>query len=71
MKWGPVAPLEQVPSLVDSLGFFHLDCVAFSQEAKAEEVEIELRAQIEQAYKMGIKPSHLDTHMGCVVQTPE
>jgi predicted glycoside hydrolase/deacetylase ChbG (UPF0249 family) len=69
MKWGPVAPMDQVKSLVDSLGFFYADCMAFSKHAKIDEVELELRAQIEKAFKMGIKPSHLDTHMGCLVFT--
>jgi len=67
MKWSPVAPLGQVSSLVDSLGFFYDNCMDFGKFAKAEEVEIELRAQIEKAYKMGIYPTHLDTHMGCLI----
>lgn len=72
MKWGPVAPLGAVPSLVDSLGFFYDNCLDFGKNAKVEEAEVELRAQIEKAYKMGIKPTHLDTHMGCLVfNSPE
>lgn len=72
IKWGPVAPRDQVSSLVDSLGFFYDDCLEFGQNAKVEEAEIELRAQIEQAYKMGLRPTHLDTHMGCLVyNSPE
>lgn len=67
MKWSPVAPLGQVRSLVDSLGFFYDNCMNFGKFAKVEEVEIELRAQIEKAYKMGIRPTHLDTHMGCLI----
>jgi len=72
MKWRPVAPLGQVPSLVNELGHFHDNCLDFGQKAKVEEAEIELRAQIDLAYKMGIKPTHLDTHMGCLVfNSPE
>jgi len=67
MRWGPVASLDKVPSLVDSLGFLYADCLEFSQHMKVEEAEIELRAQIEKAYSMGIKPTHLDAHMGCLV----
>ena len=33
MKWGPVASLDQVPSLVDSLGFFYDNCLEFGQKA--------------------------------------
>ena len=72
MKWGPVAPLGKVPSLVNEFGFFYDNCLEFGQKAKPEEVEIELRAQIEKAIKMGIQPTHLDTHMGCLVyNSPE
>ena len=72
MKWGSVAPLGKVSSLVDSLGFFYSDCLEFGQKAKVDEVEIELRAQIEKAFKMGIRPTHFDTHMGCLVyNSPE
>ena len=67
MKWSPVAPLGQVKSLVDSLGFFYDNCMDFGKYAKVEEVDIELRAQIKKAYKMGIRPTHLDTHMGCLI----
>jgi len=66
MKWSPVASKNKVTSLVNSNGFFYADCADFEKNATIEEVEIELRAQIEQAYKMGIKPTHLDTHMGCL-----
>jgi len=69
MKWGPVAPKGQVPSLVNEQGFFYSDCMEFGQKSNPKEVEIELRAQIEQAYKMGIQPTHLDAHMGCLVFT--
>ena len=71
MKWSPVASKDKVKSLINKEGFFYDNCTDFQKNAKINEVEIELRAQIEQAYKMGIKPSHLDSHMGCLIYTPE
>ena len=72
MKWGPVASKDQVPSLVNSQGFFYDNCQTFGQQAKPAEVEVELRAQIEKAFAMGINPTHFDTHMGCLVfNSPE
>ena len=41
------------------------------EHAKPEEVEIELRAQIERAKSMGLEPSHLDAHMHVLYATPE
>ena len=66
MKWGPVASKNLVGSLLNPQGFFYNNCTDFEKNAKLEEVEIELRAQIEKAYNLGIKPTHLDTHMGCM-----
>jgi len=67
MNWGPIASVDKVSSLVNDKGFMYPDCLEFGQKAKVEEAEIELRAQIEQAYKMGIVPPHFDTHMGCLI----
>ena len=36
-----------------------------------DEVERELRAQIDRAYAMGIKPTHVDSHMYALYGTPE
>src|SRR5882757_4229667 len=60
-RWGPVAPKDKVASLVDENGYFHHD---WSKETRIDprEAEIELRAQIDRAYAMGIRPTHLDSH---------
>ena len=60
-RWGPVAPADKVPSLVDENGYFHHDWED-SQHVDATEVEIELRAQIKRALAMGVRPTHLDSH---------
>jgi len=67
LKWRPVAPSNQVQSLVNEKGFFFDDCLEFGQKADPEEAAIELRAQVDLAYKMGIRPTHLDSHMGCLL----
>jgi chitin disaccharide deacetylase len=60
-RWGPVASRERVPSLVDSNGYFHHDWSA-TMKINPRDVETELRAQIERAYAMGVRPTHLDSH---------
>ena len=60
-RWGPVAPVDKVPSLVDENGYFHHDW-EHNQRVNPKEVEIELRAQIERALAMGVRPTHLDSH---------
>ena len=68
-KWGPVASRNTVPGLVDSLGYLYDNCADVVAHAKPEEVERELRAQIEKAKALGIQPSHFDSHMGCLFFT--
>src|SRR3989440_9912845 len=60
-RWGPVASKDKVPSLVDENGYFHRDWTP-STKINPQEVEFELRAQIDRAYAMGVRPTHLDSH---------
>jgi predicted glycoside hydrolase/deacetylase ChbG (UPF0249 family) len=60
-RWGPVASKDNVPSLVDENGYFHHDWSA-ATKINPKEAELELRAQIDRAYAMGIRPTHLDSH---------
>ena len=71
-RWGPIAGKDKVPSLVDQNGYFFPSRAAFfANNPKTEEVEIELRAQIERAINSGIDISYLDYHMGTAVDKPE
>jgi chitin disaccharide deacetylase len=65
-KYAPIASKSEVPGLVGPDGFMYKDCESVALNASPEEVEKEMRAQIEAALKIGIKPTHLDSHMGCV-----
>jgi chitin disaccharide deacetylase len=60
-RWGPVAPRDKVASLVDENGYFWHDWTPATR-IESKEAELELRAQIERAYAMGIRPTHLDSH---------
>jgi len=60
-RWGPVASKDKVPSLLDENGYFHHDWAATTR-INPKEVDLELRAQIDRAYAMGIRPTHLDSH---------
>ncbi|HZV86584.1 MAG TPA: polysaccharide deacetylase family protein [Candidatus Binatus sp.] len=60
-RWGPAAPRDKVPGLVDSNGYFHLNWTE-TTHFDAKEVELELRAQIDKAMAMGVRPTHLDSH---------
>ncbi|MEO8232255.1 MAG: ChbG/HpnK family deacetylase [Ignavibacteriota bacterium] len=71
-RWGPIAGRDKVPSLVDKDGyFFPSRATFFANNPKADQIEIELRAQIERAINSGIKISYLDYHMGTAVEKLE
>lgn len=71
-RWGPIAGRDRVPSLVDENGYFFPSREKFfANNPKSEEIEIELRAQIERAINSGIKISYVDYHMGTAVEKPE
>jgi len=70
-KWGPVTSHNEVPGLVDDNHFFYEGWGGLGDESNVEEVEKELRAQIETAIKYGINITHLDSHMFSVFINPE
>jgi len=69
-RWGPVAARSAVPSLLDDAGMLPRTSLGTARRARPEEVEIELRAQIERALATGIDVTHLDSHMGTCVLAP-
>ena len=71
-KWGPVSPAREVPSLVDEWGhFFGTRKDLLAHKPNLDEVEKEIRAQVDLAIRKGLKISYLDHHMGAAVTTPE
>jgi chitin disaccharide deacetylase len=60
-RWGPVSSKDKVRSLLDQDGYFHLTWTK-NTLVKLEHVARELRAQIEKALAMGVRPTHLDSH---------
>jgi hypothetical protein len=71
-RWGPILPVTEVPSLVDEDGYFYPTTEAFlSANANLEEVDRELRAQVELALNRKIDVQYIDTHMDTLEATPE
>ena len=70
-RWGSVESRDKVPSLLDSAGTLWPLTALVAKNAKPQEAEQELRAQVKQAMALGIHPTHLDSHMGSTFATPE
>jgi predicted glycoside hydrolase/deacetylase ChbG (UPF0249 family) len=70
-RWGSVAGAEEVPGLIDPDGFLWHSVPEVVGHASPDEVEKEIRAQIEKAIEAGIQPDHIDTHMGTLFGSVE
>lgn len=69
-RWGPVADPGEVPGLVDPDGMLWHEVPQVVMHASAEEVEKEIRAQIDRSLSLGYRPDHIDTHMGTLYGHP-
>lgn len=69
-RWGPLSGKPAAPGLVDPEGAMWRGVADVVKHASADEVEKEIRAQVERARTMGFEPTHLDSHMGTLFATP-
>ncbi len=70
-RWGPVAPDNLVPGLLDGEGYFWRDVPSVYGHSSPQEAYIEAKAQIEKFRSAGLNPTHIDSHMGTVMLNPE
>ncbi|GAB3181118.1 polysaccharide deacetylase family protein [Telluribacter humicola] len=69
-RWGPLAGKPTVKTLVDAEGALWPSVSDVVKNGSADDVEREIRAQIDRARSMGFEPTHLDSHMGTLFATP-
>lgn len=69
-RWRPLTAPGPKAGLTDGDGFLWRSVPELRRHAVPDAVEAELRAQIETFLKAGLKPSHLDGHMGAAL-SPE
>jgi hypothetical protein len=69
-RWAPLAGLA-VPGLIDPEGALWGSVDEVVRHASADEVEREIRAQLQRARTMGFEPTHLDSHMGTLFATDD
>ena len=63
-RWGPLTAKAEVPSLLDETGEFFTSAriTELLAQAHLDEIELELRAQIDAVVRAGLTPTHLDWH---------
>lgn len=66
-RWGPISTRDAGSGLLDESGYFHQWHPAVYDNAKFEAVETEVNAQIERALAAGIDVTHVDSHMGTIM----
>jgi chitin disaccharide deacetylase len=66
-RWSPLSTRDPDSGLLDVDGYFHQWQDAVYQNAKPEAVEKEVNAQIEHALAAGIDVTHVDSHMGTIM----
>lgn len=70
-RWPPLAGKPQVPGLVDEQGCLWHSVAQVVAHATPDEIETEIRAQIERAERLGLPITHLDSHMGTLFARPD
>lgn len=70
-RWMPVAGKSVVPGLADEQGCLWDNVPLVTEHASPDEIEAEIRAQIDRAETMGMPITHLDSHMGTLFAKPE
>jgi predicted neuraminidase/predicted glycoside hydrolase/deacetylase ChbG (UPF0249 family) len=70
-RWGPVTESSEVPGLIDTEGKMWHDVPEVVMNATPQEVDKEIRAQIDLMLDMGLTPTHIDTHMGTLYGSHE
>lgn len=70
-RWSTLTDPEKVPGLIDPEGKMWHEVPDVVMHASAKEVETEIHAQIDKMINMGLRPSHIDTHMGTLYGSPE
>jgi hypothetical protein len=71
LRWGPVSAQPKASSLLDADGYLPLTTEYVASHAKISDVETETHAQVDKAKAAGVNLTHLDTHMGAIVTTPD
>ncbi len=70
-RWGPISNELMNSNLTDSEGYLWRRVEDVVSRVSVNDIEKEIRAQINRARQLGIEPGHIDTHMGTLYSKVE
>ena len=70
-RWPPLSGKARAPGLVDGEGCLWRGVREVASHATPDEIEMEIRAQVERAEVIGMPITHLDSHMGTLFARPD
>ena len=65
-RWGPISTRDPRSGMMDTEGYFYHTSEEVQKFGRPQAVKKELETQVARALKAGLKPTHVDTHMGSV-----
>jgi predicted glycoside hydrolase/deacetylase ChbG (UPF0249 family) len=65
-RWGPISSSDPASGMIDDEGYFYRTTELAQAHGQPDAVARELAAQVERALAAGMRPTHVDTHMGSV-----
>lgn len=69
VRWGAISTSFTASGLTDGQGFLWRTTDEVIAHAKPRAILREFRAQVQRAIQLGVKPTHLDAHMGAALQS--
>ena len=66
-RWAPLSTVDPATGLIDDEGYFFKGNEAVWAGCDAEAARVEMEAQIQKVMRAGIHATHIDTHMGTVL----
>jgi predicted glycoside hydrolase/deacetylase ChbG (UPF0249 family) len=66
-RWSPLSTRDKSSGLIDDSGYFHQWQPSVFEHALPEAVDAEVNAQIEKALAAGIDITHVDSHLGTIM----
>jgi hypothetical protein len=70
-RWRPISSGDMSASLIDGDGYMWRSALQVTVNARVEDVQTEMHWQLLHAQRLGMRPTHLTTHLGALYLRPD